>query len=76
MPGFADTNYFGRDPGYFFAWHTDTDFHFAVPDKADEHVQWIQNPAPWFDSDAEDAAESSSHRWNFEPLATRTPGAQ
>jgi transglutaminase-like putative cysteine protease len=66
--GFADLNFFGRDPGYFFAWHTDTDFHFAVPGKSDEHVQWIQNPAPWFDDDAESAAESASHAWVFEPL--------
>jgi transglutaminase-like putative cysteine protease len=66
--GFADLNFFGRDPGYFFAWHTDTDFHFAVPGKSDEHVQWIQNPAPWFDDDAESAAESASHEWHFEPL--------
>jgi transglutaminase-like putative cysteine protease len=66
--GFADLNFFGRDPGYFFAWHTGTDFHFTVPGKDDEHVQWIQNPAPWFDDDAESAAESSSHEWHFEPL--------
>ncbi len=66
--GFEDTDFFGRDPGYFFAWHTDTDFHFAVPGKEDEHVQWIQNPAPWFDEDAESAAESASHEWRFEPL--------
>ncbi len=68
--GFADLNFFGRDPGFFFAWHTDTDFHFTVPGKSDEHVQWIQNPAPWFDDDAESAAESSSHEWSFEPLST------
>jgi transglutaminase-like putative cysteine protease len=67
--GFADLNFFGRDPGYFFAWHTDTDFHFAVPGKADEHVQWIQNPAPWFDDDAESAAESASHAWRIEGLS-------
>jgi transglutaminase-like putative cysteine protease len=66
--GFPDLNFFGRDPGYFFAWHTDTDYHFTVPGKSDEHVQWIQNPAPWFDDDAESAAESSSHEWNFESL--------
>jgi transglutaminase-like putative cysteine protease len=68
VPGFADTDFFGRDPGFFFAWDTRADFHFAVPGKANEHVQWIQNPSLWFDEDAESAAESSSHHWSFEPL--------
>jgi hypothetical protein len=56
-------DYFGREPGYFFAWHFDTDFHFDVPRRADGHVQWIQNPSPWF---AGDEADSSSHRWTFD----------
>jgi transglutaminase-like putative cysteine protease len=63
--GFSDGNFFGRDPGYFFAWHTDTDFHFSTPEKADEHVQWIQNPSLWFSSDGGD---SLSHHWGFESL--------
>ena len=33
VPGYADNDFFGRDPGYFFAWHTDTDFHFDTPAK-------------------------------------------
>ena len=66
--GFADYNFFGRDPGYFFAWHTDTDFHFSVPDHPDAKVQWIQNPSLWFSADAEDAADSTSHRWRVETL--------
>lgn len=68
VPGHADTNFFGRDPGYFFAWHVDTDFHFAVPQKADEHVQWIQNPSLWFSKNAEDASDSISHHWKLETL--------
>ncbi len=68
VPGHADTNFFGRDPGYFFAWHIDTDFHFAVPQKADEHVQWIQNPSLWFSKNAEDASDSISHHWKLETL--------
>ena len=68
IPGAPDCDYFGREPGYFFAWHTDTDFHFSVPEKSDEHVQWMQNPAPWFSADAEDAADSSSHHWTVEPV--------
>ncbi len=63
VPGFADTNFFGRDPGYFFAWHVDTDFHFAVPQNPNVKVQWIQNPSLWFSADAEDASESTSHHW-------------
>jgi transglutaminase-like putative cysteine protease len=58
-------DYFGREPGYFFTWHYDTDFHFNVPAGADGHVQWIQNPSPWF---AGDEAESGSHRWTVTPL--------
>jgi len=68
VPGHADTNFFGRDPGYFFTWHIDTDFHFAVPQKADEHVQWIQNPSLWFSKNAEDASDSISHHWKLETL--------
>jgi transglutaminase-like putative cysteine protease len=68
VPGFADTNFFGRDPGYFFAWHVDTDFHFQVPENPDEKVQWIQNPSLWFSANAEDAADSTSHHWSLETL--------
>ena len=57
-------DYFGREPGYFFTWHYDTDFHFDVP-SGDGHVQWIQNPSPWF---AGDEAESGSHGWRVEAL--------
>ncbi len=57
-------DYFGREPGYFFTWHYDTDFHFDVP-SGDGHVQWIQNPAPWF---AGDEADSASRRWTITPL--------
>ena len=60
----GDEDYFGREPGYFFTWHYDTDFHFDVP-TGNGHVQWIQNPAPWF---AGDAADSGSHRWTITPL--------
>jgi hypothetical protein len=67
-PGFADLNFFGRDPGYFFAWHTDTDFHFDTPRKADAHVQWIQNPNLWFSGNADEANDSLSHHWNVERL--------
>jgi hypothetical protein len=56
-------DYFGREPGYFFAWHFDTDFHFDVPGGANGHVQWIQNPSPWF---AGDAGDSSSHHWTVD----------
>ncbi len=68
VPGHADTNFFGREPGYFFTWHTDTDFHFAVPQKPDEHVQWIQNPSLWFSKNAESASNSISHSWKLETL--------
>lgn len=68
IPGHTDTDFFGRDPGYFFAWHVDTDFHFAVPQKTDEHVQWIQNPSLWFSKNAEEASDTISHHWKFEPL--------
>ena len=68
VPGYVDSNFFGRDPGYFFAWHIDTDFHFAVPQKANEHVQWIQNPSLWFSKNAEDASDSISHHWKLEVL--------
>jgi transglutaminase-like putative cysteine protease len=65
-PGYADMNFFGRDPGYFFAWHVDTDFHFDTPRKADAHVQWIQNPNLWFSEDADDANDTVSHHWDVE----------
>ena len=67
-PGFADLNFFGRDPGFFFAWHTDTDFHFNTPRKPDAHVQWIQNPNLWFSEDADEANDSLSHHWDVERL--------
>lgn len=67
-PGYADLDFFGRDPGYFFAWHTDTDFHFDTPRKADAHVQWIQNPNLWFSEDADDANDTVSHHWDVERL--------
>jgi hypothetical protein len=66
--GFGDLDFFGRDPGYFFAWHTDTDFHFDTPRKADAHVQWIQNPNLWFSEEADDANDSVSHHWEIERL--------
>jgi transglutaminase-like putative cysteine protease len=65
-PGYADLNFFGRDPGYFFAWHTDTDFHFNTPRKSDAHVQWIQNPNLWFSENADEANDSLSHSWDVE----------
>jgi transglutaminase-like putative cysteine protease len=67
-PGYSDLNFFGRDPGYFFAWHVDTDFHFDTPRKADAHVQWIQNPNLWFSENADDANDSVSHHWEIERL--------
>jgi transglutaminase-like putative cysteine protease len=66
--GYADLNFFGRDPGYFFAWHTDTDFHFDTPRKADAHVQWIQNPNLWFTEDADAANDTVTHHWEIERL--------
>ncbi len=66
--GFGDLNFFGRDPGYFFAWHTDTDFHLDTPRKSDAHVQWIQNPNLWFSEDADDANDTVSHHWDIERL--------
>jgi transglutaminase-like putative cysteine protease len=66
--GYPDLNFFGRDPGYFFAWHVDTDFHFDTPRKADAHVQWIQNPNLWFSENADDANDSVSHHWDIERL--------
>ena len=66
--GYSDLNFFGRDPGYFFAWHVDTDFHFDTPRKADTHVQWIQNPNLWFSENADDANDSVSHHWDVEKL--------
>jgi len=67
-PGYADLNFFGRDPGYFFAWHVDTDFHFDTPRKSDAHVQWIQNPNLWFSENADNANDSVSHHWEVEKL--------
>jgi transglutaminase-like putative cysteine protease len=67
-PGYSDVNFFGRDPGYFFAWHIDTDFHFDTPRKPDAHVQWIQNPNLWFSENADDANDSVSHHWDVEKL--------
>jgi transglutaminase-like putative cysteine protease len=66
--GYPNLNFFGRDPGYFFAWHTDTDFHFDTPRKSDAHVQWIQNPNLWFSENADDANDSVSHHWDIEKL--------
>lgn len=67
-PGYADLNFFGRDPGYFFTWHFDTDFHLDTPQKPDAHVQWIQNPSLWFSPNASDVYDSISHRWTVETL--------
>jgi transglutaminase-like putative cysteine protease len=67
-PGYPNYDFFGRDPGYFFAWHTDPDFHFDTPRKADAHVQWIQNPNLWFSENADDANDSVSHHWDVEKL--------
>jgi transglutaminase-like putative cysteine protease len=66
--GYSDLNFFGRDPGYFFAWHTDTDFHFDTPRKSDAHVQWIQNPNLWFTEEADEANDTVSHHWEIERL--------
>jgi len=68
MPGYPDLNFFGRDPGYFFAWHFDADFHFDLPRKANAHVQWIQNPSLWFSADADGANDGASHHWTVETL--------
>lgn len=68
IPGPPNLNYFGRDPGYFFAWHVDTDFHLDVPRKSDAHVQWIQNPSFWFTENADAADDSLSHHWTIEAL--------
>jgi transglutaminase-like putative cysteine protease len=67
-PGYADMNFFGRDPGYFFAWHFDSDFHFDTPRKSDAHVQWIQNPNLWFSENADAANDSVTHHWDVEKL--------
>ncbi|MCE0522134.1 MAG: transglutaminase family protein [Methylacidiphilales bacterium] len=67
-PGYSNLNFFGRDPGYFFAWHFDTDFHFDTPRKSDAHVQWIQNPNLWFSENADDANDTVSHHWDIEKL--------
>jgi len=64
----GDTNYFGRDPGYFFTWHVDTDFRLDTPQKPNAHVQWIQNPSPWFSANASDVYDSLSHHWTLETL--------
>ncbi|HUB68481.1 MAG TPA: transglutaminase family protein [Candidatus Methylacidiphilales bacterium] len=68
IPGPPNLDYFGRDPGYFFAWHVDTDFHFDVPRKSDAHVQWIQNPSFWFTDNADEACDTLSHHWTVETL--------
>jgi hypothetical protein len=68
MPGYADLNFFGRDPGYFFAWHFDADFHFDLPRKSNAHVQWIQNPSLWFSESADSANDTTSHHWTVETL--------
>ena len=68
MPGYPDLNFFGRDPGYFFAWHFDADFHFDLPRKSNAHIQWIQNPSLWFSENADDANDTVSHHWNVETL--------
>lgn len=57
------SDYFGREAGYFFAWHVDTDFHFDVPGRANGHVQWIENPAPWFAN----GEGGGSRRWSITP---------
>jgi len=67
-PGYPDSNFFGRDPGYFFTWHFDTDFHFDTPQKPDAYVQWIQNPSLWFSANASDVYDSISHHWTIEKL--------
>jgi transglutaminase-like putative cysteine protease len=66
--GFGDLNFFGRDPGYFFVWHTDTDFYFDTPRKSNAHEQWIQNPSLWFSEDADEANDTMSHHWDIERL--------
>jgi len=66
--GFGDLNFFGRDPGYFFAWHTDTDFFLDTPRKSNAHEQWIQNPSLWFSEDADGANDTMSHHWDIERL--------
>ena len=58
-------DYFGRQPGFFFTWHFDTDYQFDVPPGADGHVQWIQNPSPWF---ADDSGGNGSRHWTIEPM--------
>ncbi|MCE0485135.1 MAG: transglutaminase-like domain-containing protein [Methylacidiphilales bacterium] len=68
MPGYGDLDFFGRDPGYFFAWHFDSDFHFDLPRKANAHIQWIQNPSPWFSASADEANDTVSHHWDVETL--------
>jgi hypothetical protein len=66
--GFGDLNFFGRDPGYFFAWHTDTDFYLDTPRKSNAHEQWIQNPSLWFSEDSDGANDTMSHHWDIERL--------
>lgn len=68
VPGYADMNFFGRDPGYFFAWHFDADFHFNLPRKENAHIQWIQNPSLWFSASADEANDTASHHWDVETL--------
>lgn len=68
IPGPNGLNYFGCDPGYFLAWHVDTDFRFDTPQKPDAKVQWIQNPSPWFSEDADGVYDSLSHHWTLQTL--------
>jgi transglutaminase-like putative cysteine protease len=67
-PGYPDLNFFGRDPGFFFTWHFDTDFHFDTPQKPNAFVQWIQNPSLWFSKNASAVYDSMSHHWTVEKL--------
>jgi len=67
-PGYPNLDFFGRDPGYFFAWHVDTDFHFDTPRKPDAHIQWIQNPNLWFSENADEANDTVSHHWDIQTL--------
>lgn len=68
VPGATGDGYFGREPGFFFTWHFDSDIDVDVPHAPRAHLQWIQNPSLWFSQNAEDAAESISHRWTLETL--------
>lgn len=67
-PGYKDLNFFGRDPGYFFAWHTDTDFYFDTPRKPNAHMQWIQNPNLWFSESADSANNTATRHWSVKAM--------